>query len=159
MAAIIPACGGGGNDKPPPSPALAPTNLVATQGTTARIDLTWTDNADNEAGFKVERSQDGGTTYAEIASLPRDTTAYSDLGLLPGRTYFYRVMAWNALGNTAFAGPASAATKSLVWKSTIGGPGIRAEHSAIYDSLGRRMILFGGLDDFFVQYNDVTGPL
>jgi hypothetical protein len=154
MAAIIPACGGSSNNKPPPTPALAPTGLVATQGTTARIDLTWTDTADNEAGFKVERSQDGGLNYVQIASLDMNTQVYSDLGLLPNRTYFYRVCAWNALGNTTFAGPANATTKALAWKSTIGGPGIRGDHSAIYDSLGRRMIVFGGMDDLFTFYND-----
>jgi hypothetical protein len=142
--------------KPKTTPALPPTNLVATPATTARIDLTWTDNSDNEAGFKVNRSEDGGGTYIEIASLPLNTQVYSDLGLLPGKTYFYQVAAWNGLGSSAFAGPVSATTKAMIWNSfTVGGPGIRADHSAIYDSLGHRMIVFGGQDDAFTFYNDV----
>jgi hypothetical protein len=154
---LSPSCGNSSSSsKPKPTPALPPTNLVATQATTARIDLTWTDNSDNEAGFKVERSEDGGITYLEIASLPKDTQAYSDLGLLPGKTYFYRVAAWNSLGSSAFAGPANAATKAMIWKPfTTGGPGFRADHSAIYDSPGHRMIVFGGQDDFFTYYNDL----
>src|SRR6185295_13348806 len=84
-----------------------------------------------------------------------NTTTYSDLGLLPARAYTYRVTAWNSAGNSSFAGPATATTKTLVWKSTIGGPGIRGDHSAIYDSLGKRMILFGGQDDFNTYYDEV----
>jgi len=74
---------------------------------------------------------------------------------LPGTTYFYRVTAWNSKGDSAYAGPANATTSLLTWSQSTGGPGIRADHSAIYDSLGRRMILFGGLDDFFSLYNDL----
>lgn len=156
IASIIPACGGSnGNPKPPVTLATAPTTLVATPASTGRIDLTWVDTSDNEFEFRIQRSDDGGTTYAQVGSSPMNTQAFSDLGLLPNRTYSYRVTAWNGAGNSPFAGPANATTKSLVWKSTIGGPGLRAEHSAIYDSLGRRMILFGGQDDFFTFYNDV----
>src|SRR5262249_34847553 len=37
----------------------APNNLVANATSTTAISLTWTDNATNETGFKVERSTDG----------------------------------------------------------------------------------------------------
>jgi hypothetical protein len=93
--------------------------------------------------------------YTEVGTAAKDSTAYSDLGLFSNRTYFYRVTAWNAAGNSAYAGPTSAKTNGLVWKSTIGGPGTRADHSAIYDSMGKRMILFGGQDDFFTPYDEV----
>jgi hypothetical protein len=156
LASLLPACGGNGdNPKPPVTPATAPTTLVATSGSSGRIDLTWIDTSDNEFEFRIQRSDDGGTTYAQVGSSPMNTQAFSDAGLLPNKTYYYRVTAWNGAGNSPFAGPSNATTKSLAWKSTIGGPGIRAEHSAIYDSLGRRMILFGGQDDFFTYYNDV----
>src|SRR5204863_8409399 len=107
-----------------------------------------------EFEFRIERSDDNGVTFTQVGSAPKESTAYSDLGLLPNQTYYYRVTAWNSLGNSPYTAPAFATTKPLVWKSTIGGPGIRADHSAIYDSLGRRMILFGGQDDAFFLYND-----
>jgi hypothetical protein len=132
MAVIIPACGGGGtNPKPPVTLATAPTTLIATPFSSARIDLTWRDTSNNEFEFRIERSDDGGGTYAQIGTAPMNTTTYSDLGLLPFRTYLYRVTAWNSAGNSPFAGPANAKTKAIAWKSTIGGPGVRADHSAI----------------------------
>jgi hypothetical protein len=53
--------------------------------------LTWKDNSDNEASFMIERMMGAGT-YAQLATVPFDTTAYHDANLSPG-TYMYRVMA------------------------------------------------------------------
>ena len=70
-----------------PSPA-APSNLTATPSA-GKITLNWTDNATNEAGFKLERSTDGvnftqfGILGAELDDLPE---CGADLGrdlLLP----------------------------------------------------------------------------
>jgi len=155
MAILIPACGSGSNSKGPSTLAAPPLTLAATGATTGRIDLTWVDDSSNEFQFQIERSDALAGPYTQIAAVPMNTQGYSDLGLLPNKQYFYRVTAWNSLGSSAYAGPSNATTKPLTWKSTIGGPGFRAEHSAIYDSLGRRMILFGGQDDFFTWYNDV----
>src|ERR1043165_2284473 len=44
-----------------PVPPAAPTNLTATTFSTSQINLSWTDNANNENGFKVEQSTDGTT--------------------------------------------------------------------------------------------------
>ena len=41
------------------TPPAAPAALTATAISYARIDLTWTDNADNEASFEIERSTTG----------------------------------------------------------------------------------------------------
>jgi hypothetical protein len=53
--------------------------------------LTWKDNSDNESSFMIERMM-GTSAYAEIATVPFDTTAYHDPNLAAG-TYMYRVMA------------------------------------------------------------------
>jgi len=119
------------------------------------MDLAWVPGSTNEFEFRIERSDDGGTIFNQVGVAPMFSTGYSDLGLLPNKSYSYRVTAWNSVGNSPYAGPAAASTAALTWKSTIGGPGIRADHSAIYDSLGRRMILFGGQDDFFTFFNEV----
>src|SRR5207302_9691012 len=37
----------------------APSNLVAVAAGVSQINLTWTDNSNNETGFKVDRSSDG----------------------------------------------------------------------------------------------------
>lgn len=93
------------------SPA-APSGLGATVLGYDQIDLAWTDNADNEDAFVVERSLDG-TTWATAANLAADSASYSDTGLSADTTYHYRVFATNANGASASSNVASATTSSL----------------------------------------------
>ena len=163
MVSLGPAClgSGGSNNKPPATIPSAPNSLVAlTDSTSARIQLTWIDTADNEFEFRIERSDDGGITYNQVGTAPKNALGFTDLGLAAGTTYFYRVAAWNAKGYSTFAGPASRATKGLSWTagSMANGPGIgKAWHSAIFDSSagGKRMIVFGGVDDGLTILNEV----
>lgn len=84
-------------------PALpnAPENLRATVLSQAEIRLDWTDTANNEIGFSIERSLDG-LTFVEIATVGADTTTYTDTGLAPNTTFFYRVRAFNISGFSAY---------------------------------------------------------
>src|SRR6185369_13361748 len=64
-----------------------------------QIDLKWTDNSFDEQGFRIERSLDG-SNFAEIATVNANVTMFSDTGLTPNTTYFYRVLAFNNFGNS-----------------------------------------------------------
>gem|GEM_PF-805854 len=96
---------------PPPSAPAAPGNLAATATSTSSINLAWTDNADNEQGFRVERSTDS-ATFAEIATVGANAASYSDSGLTASTTYYYRVHAFNAAGDSAYSNTASATTQT-----------------------------------------------
>ena len=92
-----------------PSPPAAPTNLTATAASSSQINLSWTDNASDEAGFRVERSSDG-TTFAEIATVAANVTGYANTGLTAATQYWYRIRAYNNTGASSYAGPTSATT-------------------------------------------------
>ncbi len=97
-----------------PSKPAAPTNLVTTPAAgSVQINLTWTDNANNETGFIVERSPNGNDTWTQVGAPAANATSFSDsTGLVAGTTYYYRVRATNALGDSANASVASATTAS-----------------------------------------------
>ena len=94
-----------------PVPPAAPTNLTATTFSSSQINLSWTDNANNENGFKVEQSTDG-TTFAQIAMLGSNTVSFSVTGLSASTTYHYRVVSFNDAGNSSFSNTASATTSA-----------------------------------------------
>jgi fibronectin type 3 domain-containing protein len=83
-----------------------PTNLLATVVSATQVDLTWTDNALNETGYVVERSDNGGA-FAQIAALGADAVSYSDLTVGAGNTYAYRVAATNAAGPSGYSNESS----------------------------------------------------
>ena len=73
----------------------------------ADLTLTWTDNSDNETGFKIERSMDG-VSFGEVATTGANVTSYADTGLTVGQQYHYRVAAYNGAGDSGFSNVATA---------------------------------------------------
>ncbi|HYG75239.1 MAG TPA: glycoside hydrolase family 44 protein [Planctomycetota bacterium] len=88
----------------------APSNLSATATSASQINLSWTDNASNETGFKIERKTGVGGTYAQIAAVGSNVSSYSDSGLSASTQYFYRVRASGSSGDSAYSNEASATT-------------------------------------------------
>lgn len=90
----------------------SPTSLSATIVSSARIDLSWTDVADNEDGYRIERCQGiGCSNFAEVGSAPANATTFiNNIGVAQNQFYSYRVRAFNASGSSAFTGPISIST-------------------------------------------------
>lgn len=86
------------------------TNPV-TSGTPATSSLTvnWSDNANNETNYVLERSPNG-TTFTTIATLPANTTSYNETGLTPNTLYYYRVKAVNATDSSVYTANATITT-------------------------------------------------
>jgi beta-lactamase superfamily II metal-dependent hydrolase len=106
-------------------PPAAPSGLSATAASSSRIDLRWTDNATDEAGFRIERRSAGGS-FAQIASVGANVTSFSDTGLPASTTFEYRIAAYSDAGTSAYSNTASATTGG----STIQPPAAPSELSA-----------------------------
>ncbi len=87
----------------------APTNLIATAASKTKIKLAWTDNSNNEQGFKIERSTDG-VNFSQIATVTVNVKTYTNTGLSKNKKYWYRVRAYNGTTNSAYSNVASATT-------------------------------------------------
>jgi len=68
----------------------APTNLTATVSG-SNVTLNWTDNSNNEAGFKIYR----GPVWTDIGNVGPNVTTFTDSGR-PAGTYTYRLNAFNS---------------------------------------------------------------
>ncbi|MBN1107692.1 MAG: fibronectin type III domain-containing protein [Bacteroidales bacterium] len=104
------------------SPPAAPTNLTATAASSVQINLAWTDNANNEQNFILERAPGGTSDFAVIATLNPNTTTYSNSGLTASTPYNYRVKAVNAGGSSAYSNVAGATTSPAATIPTISAP-------------------------------------
>jgi uncharacterized protein len=90
-----------------PTPVAAPDPLVAISSTATTITLAWNDIYNDEDGFRLERSQDG-INYAAIAQIPANDTNFVDTGLAAGTFYYYRVAAFNSVGDSYYSATLSA---------------------------------------------------
>lgn len=88
----------------------APSNLAASPLSSSRIRLTWRDNSSVESGFKVEMSSDGGRTFRYLGSVGANATSATVSGLSSRTTYWFRIRAYNAAGDSPYSNVVSATT-------------------------------------------------
>jgi hypothetical protein len=92
------------------APPAAPTNLTATTISPSRINLSWTDKANNETGFRIERKTGPTGPWVEVAGESANATSYENTELREETTHSYRVRSFNAAGNSAYSNEASTRT-------------------------------------------------
>lgn len=85
-------------------PPNAPYNLQATTVSKSQINLAWTDDSDNESGFRVYR---GGGYLGQTGP---GVTSYQDMGLACNTEYCYSVTAFNDVGESSSGSQACART-------------------------------------------------
>lgn len=90
----------------------APSSLTVGNATTTTLDLSWTDNSDDETGFKVERSADGSTGWTQIGTNTAGDVTYTDTALTAETTYYYRVRAYNDNGDSDYTSTANGTTSA-----------------------------------------------
>jgi|CXWL01.1.fsa_nt_gi endonuclease I len=112
------------------TPPAAPSGLAATAGN-AVVDLNWNDNAELDlAGYNVYRSTTGGGPYTKVNVSLIAASAYADLTVTNGITYFYVVRAVdtsnNESGNSneASAMPSAGVTVLITFLADTSVPGV-----------------------------------
>ena len=81
---------------------VAPSLLNTIPVNNTQINLSWTDNSNNEDGFKIERKTTTSGTYSEIAQVGSNVASYNSISLAGGTQYCYRVRSYNTAGNSTF---------------------------------------------------------
>ncbi len=113
----------GGLFEPPPAGApAAPTGFSAVIRSGSRIDLRWTDAANDETGFQIVRRTGAGGVWQEIATPAADSVTATIQGLDTGaNAYSFAIRAVNASGNSAWSpivtgAPAAAPVDYSSWR-------------------------------------------
>lgn len=90
----------------------APGSLSAAQSGSApssSLVLTWADTSSVESGFRIERSSGGGA-FSQVGQVGANVTTFTNSSLAAGTSYSYRVVAYNATGNSGYSNTATAQT-------------------------------------------------
>ena len=96
-----------------PQAPEAPEGLSVLTAGSATLDLSWTDQSDDETRTEVERKQGSDGSWSTVGSLEPNLTAFQDVGLTPATTFFYRVRACNDVGCSEFSNESSATTDDV----------------------------------------------
>ncbi len=112
---------------------VAPAEFLARTVSDVRIDLSWKENAQNEVGFYIERSQGDVHNFQVVAETGSDVNGFTDENLSRLTRYTYRVRAFNDDTVSLYTNPATATTLDSGWRSLP-----RLDPSAIDSSMGER---------------------
>jgi hypothetical protein len=104
-----PWTGASGRTPDGPPPPADPTDLTVRAASATQLDLTWSDNSDNETAFVLFRLNDQGE-WVRLAVLAPNTIRYEDRGLSPVTTRTYRLRAINEQGPSAWTNEAAGTT-------------------------------------------------
>lgn len=96
-----------------PSAVNAPTGFSAAYASDTSLNLSWTDNADNETGYEIDRSPNGTDSWSNITTTAVNATSYTDTGLTVDTTYYYRIRGLGTV-NSSYATTSGTTTAPTV---------------------------------------------
>jgi parallel beta-helix repeat protein len=96
---------------PATDPPAAPSDLTATADSASSVELSWTDNADDETSYEVEWRRASDASFGAPTTIAADSTTHRVTGLQAETEYVFRVAARNAQGSSDYSGEARATTQ------------------------------------------------
>jgi len=145
------------------TPPAAPSTTAVVPISSSGVYLNWSDNSTNEAGFRVERSHDGGASWAPLAVGPigPNVNYVIDEGLPSEQAVCYHVIAFNSLGDSPASNPPACATPPAAPTGLFASPGDAgtidltwADNSGVEDFYQvRRLTLLTYCDDYGSCYD------
>ena len=79
-----------------------PTRLISADAANG-IKLTWQDNSNDETAFVIKRKSTIDGTYTQLATAGVNVVTFTDTAVTQDATYWYRVGARNALGDSLYS--------------------------------------------------------
>jgi predicted phage tail protein len=70
--------------------------------TLAAVQLSWTASSGGASGYVIEQSTDN-VLFTQIQTLNLPSTTTTVVGLTRGRTYYFRIRAYNSVGNSDYS--------------------------------------------------------
>ncbi len=98
-----------------PAKPAAPTTLAGTVLSSTKINLTWSDNSNNETGFEIWRSVGNNTNFILLKTLGSNATlqvTYADSSLYANVVYYYQVRAFGVGGYSAYTNQVNKTTSN-----------------------------------------------
>ena len=146
-----------------PSSPAAPSSLAAAAASASQVNLSWTDSASNETGFKIDYSTSStfasGVTTITLGSA--NVTSHSVTGLSASTTYYFRVRASNGVGESGNSNTASAVTQSASGSSaTVGfdsSSDFTSKFAITHPGGTYSHVATGGNPSGYQNWNDPTG--
>ncbi|GAB5525498.1 MAG: hypothetical protein Roseis2KO_33700 [Roseivirga sp.] len=115
-------------------PLLAPSNLTGTVISVNQIDLSWSDNSDNEENFVIARSVNN-EAFETIGSVSANQTSYSDTDVEATQSLQYKVWA----RNSGIDSPESNLFQVVISSSGEDPPGEDSRYDFTYDPITKEL--------------------
>jgi hypothetical protein len=90
-----------------------PEGLIATVIHSRRVQLTWTDLAEGETGYELQREEEDGSVSTVVLTAA-DVESHADTTVLPDRTYTWRVRAVHPYAASGWSNDATATTPATL---------------------------------------------
>ena len=125
----------------------------------ALIRLDWRDNSNNEDGFTLERRLGTSGSYTALANVSANIVTYTDTATSSGKTYCYRIYAFNKVGKSGYSNAHCATAKSSATTLSLaaGNESSQTANAALVNpaSSGDKARTGGAMDPITARYDKI----